>query len=340
MLLSFLMATLSFSILPHIVYADACTDAGATSGSNAWNWCEEAFLPICTQATQNAPSNATNSCDTQVSQAVQLYNTDCPNGNGATCAALLNDTAYQQILNQANSTGQQVQQLNNCVSNGGGSGCVTSSGLIPATQQAPTPASTCTGPSCGTIQYTPLEPIPGLPSSGGVDFPTFLNALFKVLFSIGALLAVGRMVVGGIMYMTSEVTETKSNAKRWMTGSLYGLLLLAGSYLILYTINPALLNLSLNLSSNGTQTTTQPNTTTATSNTGTGGGTATNNSAGTPLTLNVPPPGQIYIYVDLSTAQQTKELNDFQAQCNGAVKPGEYGSDSGGTYLIVSCIKN
>ena len=121
---------------------------------------------------------------------------------------------------------------------------------------------TCAGTSCGTIQYTPLSPLPGVPETGTVDFGAFINGLFKILFAVGALVAVGNMVVGGIIYMTSEVTEGKSGARQRMTGSLYGLLLLAGSYLILNTINPQLLSLSLNVSNTATNSTQQPGTAT------------------------------------------------------------------------------
>jgi hypothetical protein len=108
------------------------------------------------------------------------------------------------------------------------------------------------GTACtpGHLCYTPLEPIPGLTLGGAeLNFPDFLKAIFRLLFSLAALLAVGRLVIGGIMYMTSVSAGAKSQARTWATSSLYGLLILAGSYLILFTINPELIKLKLFVSS-------------------------------------------------------------------------------------------
>lgn len=59
------------------------------------------------------------------------------------------------------------------------------------------------------------------------------------------MFAVLTIVVGGIMYMTTDVTETKGAAKERIMASFYGLLLLIASVLILNTINPDLLNFNL-----------------------------------------------------------------------------------------------
>ncbi|HVV38788.1 MAG TPA: pilin [Candidatus Paceibacterota bacterium] len=150
-----------------------------------------------------------------------------------------------------------------CSSSGGGMHCtaapsgytVTTSSTASPTSVSPTSATTQSSSgntnrgssnSNGNISYTPLEPLlPDAPANIASDFGAYLNLMFKLFLSVGALLAVGRLVVGGIMYMTSEVMETKGDAKRWMTSSIYGLLLLAGSWLILYTINPDLLKFNL-----------------------------------------------------------------------------------------------
>lgn len=120
------------------------------------------------------------------------------------------------------------------------------------TQQSPT--------TDGTIKYAPLEPLPGLQDASNVSFVTMLNLLFKVLISVGALFAVGTLVWGGIMYMVSDVFETKSEARRRMNAAIYGLLILAGSWLILNTINPQLLIFKLNVPSSGNS---SPNTSSA-----------------------------------------------------------------------------
>lgn len=214
--------------------------------------------------------------------------------------------------------------------------CPASNGYVaPAAPTAPV----CTGPNCGDINYVPLEPLPGFPTSGNVDLPTFLNALFKILFSIGALLAVGNMVVGGIAYMTSEVTEGKSNARQRMTGSLYGLLLLAGSYLILNTINPQLLNLSFNVQNSGANTTAPANTTPAVGggvNSGSGG--TNNNATGSTTYLNYCVPGRsLDYYPSISTTDQLNQCANTCSSAGGQFVQTASGSDSGGSYTTYSC---
>lgn len=91
------------------------------------------------------------------------------------------------------------------------------------------------------VQYTPLEPIPGLQNGGNICFASLLNQTFKVLFTAGALFAVVMLVWGGISYMVSQAVGELGEAKKRMWAAIYGLLLLAGAWLILNTINPQLL---------------------------------------------------------------------------------------------------
>ncbi len=97
--------------------------------------------------------------------------------------------------------------------------------------------------------YTPLEPLPGIDpglESGNINnFPRLFNGLFKLLLGLGAILAVGSVVWGGIVYMTSEVIDRKSWAIAKIKSSLWGLLLLIAAFVILNTINPQLVNLGL-----------------------------------------------------------------------------------------------
>ena len=101
------------------------------------------------------------------------------------------------------------------------------------------------GISNQNMTYVPLEPLPGgvnLYQTGSVNLGLLLNEILKILVIAGAFMAVGSMVFWGIMYMTSEVPGVKSNAKGRVTRVLWGMLLLLGAWLILYTINPQLLN--------------------------------------------------------------------------------------------------
>jgi hypothetical protein len=90
------------------------------------------------------------------------------------------------------------------------------------------------------IQYTPLEPIPGINTSS-TDVPKFLKAMYGILISLGGVVAVGLIVWGGIVYMTSEIADKKTSARKRIQGAFWGLLLLISSYLAINTINPQLL---------------------------------------------------------------------------------------------------
>jgi hypothetical protein len=98
----------------------------------------------------------------------------------------------------------------------------------------------CTSRDCA---YIPLEPLPGqqIDPNKGADFPSYLRAAFTLFIVIGAMLAIATFVWGGIMYMISDIAGKKDFAKKQMTRSLWGILILVGSYLILATINPELI---------------------------------------------------------------------------------------------------
>lgn len=110
-------------------------------------------------------------------------------------------------------------------------------GALAAVEQAP-----------GQITYTPLEPLPcpnGTCDQSGTNFPSFVSTIFKVLIGFGGLFAVVMIVIAGIGYMLSESALDISKAKSRAQAALWGLLLLAGSWLILNTINPKLLEFNL-----------------------------------------------------------------------------------------------
>ncbi len=70
--------------------------------------------------------------------------------------------------------------------------------------------------------------------------------LYNFALMIAGLLAFGAIVYGAIKYTISAGNPTQqSDAKQWITDALLGLLLLAGSFIILQTINPDLTTLRL-----------------------------------------------------------------------------------------------
>jgi hypothetical protein len=98
--------------------------------------------------------------------------------------------------------------------------------------------------------YIQLEPLPYL-SGTNIKFPELMRAFFQLCMIGGAVLAVLMITLGGVQYMTSDVLGMKEAGRSRMKNAAYGLLLLLSIWVILYTINPALLNFSLNIGETG-----------------------------------------------------------------------------------------
>ncbi len=133
------------------------------------------------------------------------------------------------------------------ISNGAGGG----SYMCPSSS-----AQNASAPFCqnGICTYTPLEPLPGQPAAGAgnaLTFAQYVTNIFTLAIVIGAMVAVAVLVFSGITYMMSEALPSKEWGRRKMKQALWALLLLLGSYLILFTINP---NLTI-FSAGGTTTT-------------------------------------------------------------------------------------
>lgn len=95
--------------------------------------------------------------------------------------------------------------------------------------------------------YEPLVGIPGL-TDPNTDFNTYVNILYALSISIAALLAVIKIVIGGVKWMMSDIVTSKSEAKSDIRGALLGLLVVLAAVLIITVINPDILdaNLSFN----------------------------------------------------------------------------------------------
>jgi hypothetical protein len=75
----------------------------------------------------------------------------------------------------------------------------------------------------------------------------YLNTLFKIAITVGAILAVLRLLYAGYIYMMSDVFVSKEKAKEIFREVFLGLFLLLSIYIILAQINPNLLNLDVKL---------------------------------------------------------------------------------------------
>jgi hypothetical protein len=100
------------------------------------------------------------------------------------------------------------------------------------------------------VAQTNISISSAIPGMGTVTSSTppgqFVKGFYDFALMIGGVLAFGAIVYGGVLYAASAGNPSKqSEGKEWVKSALLGLLLLGGAYLILYTINPDLVNLNL-----------------------------------------------------------------------------------------------
>lgn len=96
----------------------------------------------------------------------------------------------------------------------------------------------------GQFTYTPLEKIPG--ASNASTFPQYVQGIYKFgIWTVG-LAALFMLSVGGFIYLSSGGnTANIGKAKTYIWDAIIGLVLALLAYLILYVINPDLVNVSL-----------------------------------------------------------------------------------------------
>jgi hypothetical protein len=93
-----------------------------------------------------------------------------------------------------------------------------------------------------TISISPN--LPGLTNVSTAGPAGWVAGFYKFALIFAGILAFGSIVYGGFKYATSEGNASKqAEGRSWIWAALIGLLLLAGAWLILYTINPNLVKL-------------------------------------------------------------------------------------------------
>lgn len=96
------------------------------------------------------------------------------------------------------------------------------------------------------LEYKLLEPDAfGTTITKATNLGDFLSQAFQFGLAIAAALAVIMIVWGGVQYMLSESMFGKEDGKGKIKDAIWGLLLALVSWLILYTINPDILNFKL-----------------------------------------------------------------------------------------------
>ena len=94
------------------------------------------------------------------------------------------------------------------------------------------------------VDYEPLEDIPGVTGSNP-DFSSYIEGLYNFSIAFVAIAALLMITVGGFYYISSAGNQAQAgSAKKIITDALLGLAVVFCTYLILYTINPDLLNSS------------------------------------------------------------------------------------------------
>ncbi len=111
--------------------------------------------------------------------------------------------------------------------------------------------------SAGDAPYIPLAPIPGTVQDGcdftstsaecKTTFMTYLNGAYKTAIGVAGMLAVVMIIWWGFQYVITASEGGKTNSREGITNAIVGLLLTLGSWLIVYTINPKLVQLDFKM---------------------------------------------------------------------------------------------
>ena len=92
------------------------------------------------------------------------------------------------------------------------------------------------------INVSPAIPGSNPASTGPAGF---VANFYQFALLVSGVLAFGAVVYGGIKYLSSAGNPSaQSEGKDWIESALIGLLLLAGAYLILSVVNPAIVNIN------------------------------------------------------------------------------------------------
>ena len=104
----------------------------------------------------------------------------------------------------------------------------------------------------GKAVYTALAPIQTpngteVGTGSNANIGAYFSQMYQVGVGVATALAVLMVIWGGVEYITTDAIGGKEEGKQKVQNAILGLILALGSYLILQTINPALLNTNLNI---------------------------------------------------------------------------------------------
>lgn len=131
----------------------------------------------------------------------------------------------------------------------------TTPGTTPAPAPAP-PTETVTGGETVQVPFRPINPRPAVPipgvsfssareSNGSIQIPflaQYISGIYRLSVGLGAILAAIMIVYGGFRYMLAASLPDVKDGKTIIQDAFIGLVVLLSSFLILKTINPALVS--------------------------------------------------------------------------------------------------
>jgi hypothetical protein len=100
----------------------------------------------------------------------------------------------------------------------------------------------------GVTSYIPLVSLPGLFTAGTATNPVeIIKGIYGLAIGIGSVIATVMIIYAGFEYMYVESIMGKSAAKERIMNAFWGLLVILGSYILLRTINPSLVEFNITL---------------------------------------------------------------------------------------------
>lgn len=162
------------------------------------------------------------------------------------------NTSYTVTVVNASQVNQVFgQMLITTATTSGGTGTTGGITIGGTGTQNQTGTGTTQGTNCteGEGEYCLLAPLPVIGSKidNNLTFETYVNSVIKLLIGLAAVLAVVMIVIAGIQNMGNESASLKTESRNRIQGALAGLLLILGSFAILNTINPNLVDLKIGL---------------------------------------------------------------------------------------------
>jgi len=95
------------------------------------------------------------------------------------------------------------------------------------------------------ITYVPIAQIPFAPAGQAMTAEAFVAGAYRLSIVVAAMLAVVKIIYGGVQWMLTDVVTSKENAKKDIRGAILGLLIVLSAVFILEIVNPQLTRFSL-----------------------------------------------------------------------------------------------